>query len=83
MLVHMPEPSARDIDPLEGSEPPPTTFAQRRRIAAVGALAILAAVGTLVCALGRGATPVSAVDELGAARSGKARSAASPARTGE
>jgi hypothetical protein len=59
---------APDTDPLEGIEPRATTFAERRTIAALGALGILIAVGVLVRVLGSGATPVSAADELAATR---------------
>ena len=52
------------IDPLETIEPRPMTSAARRTIAAVGGLAILVAVAVLVRALGSGAVPVSAADEL-------------------
>jgi hypothetical protein len=66
------------IDPLEGGEPRPTTFAERRAIAAVGALVIVAAVGILLRALGVGATPTSVRDELNAARPAKSHPAARP-----
>jgi hypothetical protein len=61
-------------------EPRPTTFAERRTIAAVGALAILIACGTLVRVLGSGATPTSAAGELAA--SAHARPAHPAARPG-
>jgi hypothetical protein len=83
--------SRNGVDPLEGSAPRPSTFAERRAIAAVGALAILVAVGVLVRALGSGATPVSAADELAVARhraadsprSADNRSAAAPGHAPE
>ncbi len=79
------------IDPLEGGPPRASTFAERRTVAALGALAIVAAVGVLVRVLGSGATPVSAAEELAAARhrvSGTAstsdsHTAAAPARAAE
>jgi hypothetical protein len=70
------------VDPLEASAPRPSTFAERRVIATVGALAIVVGVGILVRVLGSGATPTSARDELTAARPGKNHPAA-PARPGE
>ncbi|HSY40472.1 MAG TPA: hypothetical protein VLA79_13120 [Polyangia bacterium] len=54
------------VDPLEDIQPRPSTFAERRTIAIVGGLAILVAFGVLVLALGTGAVPVSAADELAA-----------------
>ena len=83
MFLDMPEPRARELDPLEGGPPRPTTVTQRRVIAAVGALAIALAAGILVLALGRGATPVSAADELGAARPAKRPPAGAPASARE
>src|SRR5579863_5505505 len=83
MLLDMLEPTAQDCDPLEGGEPRPATFAERRAIATVGALAIVVAVGILVLALGRGATPVSAVDELTAAHPAKSHPGTKPAHPGE
>jgi hypothetical protein len=71
-------PGAQDVDPLEGGEPRPTTFAERRAIATVGALVILAAVGILLRALGVGARPTSPRDELNAARPAKNVPAARP-----
>jgi hypothetical protein len=71
----MPEQGPSDIDPLEDNEPRPSTFAERRTIAVLGALAILVAVGLLVRALGGGATPVSAADELRAAPPAKTHAA--------
>jgi hypothetical protein len=73
----------REIDPLEGSEPRPPTFAERRTIAVLGGLAIVIAVGVLVRVLGSGATPTSAAEELGAARPAQTHPAAAPARAGE
>lgn len=77
----MAEPGAYDVDPLEGSAPRPSTFAERRTIATVGALVIVIGVGILVRVLGSGATPTSARDELTAARAAR-RHAAAPARPG-
>ena len=54
------------FDPLETIESRPSTFAERRTIAVVGGLAIVVAFGILVLALGTGAVPVSAADELSA-----------------
>ena len=79
----MPEPRAQEIDPLEGGPPRQPTVIQRRVIAAMGALAIVLAAGILVLALGRGASPVSAADELGAARPAKRSPAAAPASARE
>jgi hypothetical protein len=63
------------VDPLDGSQPRASTFAERQTVAVLGALAIVAAVAVLVLVLGRGATPVSAADELAAARHPAAGSA--------
>ena len=71
----MPEQGPRDIDPLEDNQPRPSTFAERRTVAVLGALAILVAVGVLVHVLGGGATPVSAADELRAVRPSKTHAA--------
>ena len=54
------------FDPLETIQPRPSTFAERRAIAVVGGLMIIVAAGVLVLALGKGAVPVSAADELSA-----------------
>ena len=72
----------RDDDPLEDPAARPSTFAERRTIATVGALVIVVGVGILVRVLGFGATPTSARDELAAARAAKSRPAA-PARPAE
>jgi hypothetical protein len=64
-----------ESDPFEDNEPRPSTFAERRTIAVLGALAIVVAVGVLVRALGGGATPVSAADELRAVRPAKTHAA--------
>jgi hypothetical protein len=66
MLASMPDNQSDGVDPLEDIEPRPSTFAERRAIAVVGGLAIVVAVGVLVLALGTGAVPVSAADELSA-----------------
>ena len=66
MLASMAEQQSDAFDPLETHQPRPSTFAERRTIAIVGGLAILTAVGLLVRALGTGAVPVSAADELSA-----------------
>jgi hypothetical protein len=66
MLASMADNQSDGFDPLETIEPRPSTFAERRTIAIVGGLAILVAFGVLVLALGTGAVPVSAADELSA-----------------
>lgn len=66
MLASMADNQGDGFDPLETIQPRPSTFAERRTIAIVGGLAILVAVGVLVLALGTGAVPVSAADELSA-----------------
>jgi hypothetical protein len=66
MLASMVDNQSDRADPLEDIQPRPTTFAERRTIAAVGGLAIIVAVAVLVRALGTGAVPVSAADELSA-----------------
>ena len=66
MLAHMANPQGDGFDPLETIEPRPSTFAERRTIAVVGGLMIMVAAGVLVLALGKGAVPVSAADELSA-----------------
>ncbi len=66
MLASMADNQGDAFDPLETIQPRPSTFAERRTIAIVGGLAILVAVGVLVRALGTGAVPVSAADELSA-----------------
>lgn len=67
MLASMADQQGDEFDPLETIQPRPSTFAERRTIAVVGGLAILVAVGVLVLALGQGAVPVSAADELSVA----------------
>jgi len=62
----MPDDQGDRFDPLETIAPRPSTFAERRAIAFVGGLMILVAAGVLVLALGKGAVPVSAADELSA-----------------
>lgn len=64
MLASMADHQREGFDPLETIEPRPSTFAERRIIAILGGLAILVALGVLVLALGTGAVPVSAADEL-------------------
>jgi hypothetical protein len=66
MLASMADNQRDGLDPLETIEPRPSTFAERCTIAVLGGLAILVAVGVLVLALGTGAVPVSAADELSA-----------------
>ena len=66
MLASMADNQSDGVDPLEDIQPRPSTFAERRLIAAVGGLAIVVAFGILVLALGTGAVPVSAADELAA-----------------
>jgi hypothetical protein len=66
MLASMADNQRDGLDPLETIEPRPSTFAERRTVAVLGGLAILVAVGVLVLALGTGAVPVSAADELSA-----------------
>jgi len=66
MLASMADNQGDGFDPLETIQPRPSTFTERRTIAIVGGLAILVAVGVLVLALGTGAVPVSAADELSA-----------------
>jgi hypothetical protein len=66
MLASMADKQGDEFDPLETIQPRPSTFAERRTIAIVGGLAILVAFGVLVLALGTGAVPVSAADELSA-----------------
>jgi hypothetical protein len=66
MLASMADNQGGQPDPLEDIQPRPSTFAERRLIAAVGGLAIVVAVAILVLALGTGAVPVSAADELAA-----------------
>jgi hypothetical protein len=66
MLASMADNQSEGADPLEDIQPRPSTFAERRTIAIVGGLAILVAFGVLVLALGTGAVPVSAADELSA-----------------
>ena len=66
MLASMQDQQGEEFDPLETIQPRPSTFAERRTIAIVGGLAILVAFGVLVLALGTGAVPVSAADELAA-----------------
>ena len=55
------------IDPLEDVAPRPATFAQRRAIAVVGGLILLAVAALLVLARGTGATPVPPGAEMKAA----------------
>lgn len=62
----MPDGQGDRFDPLETIVPRPSTFAERRTIAVVGGLTVLVAAGVLVLALGKGAVPVSAADELSA-----------------
>jgi hypothetical protein len=64
MLASMADNQSDGFDPLETIAPRPSTFAERRTIAVLGGLAIVVAVGVLVLALGTGAVPVSAADEL-------------------
>ena len=66
MLASMADNQSDPADPLEDIQPRPSTFAERRILAIVGGLTILVAVGVLVLALGTGAVPVSAADELSA-----------------
>ena len=66
MLASMADNQGQGVDPLEDIQPRPSTFAERRTIAIVGGLAILVAFGVLVLALGTGAVPVSAAEELSA-----------------
>jgi hypothetical protein len=66
MLASMADNQNGRPDPLEDIQPRPSTFAERRTIAVVGGLAIVVAVAVLVRALGTGAVPVSAADELAA-----------------
>ncbi len=66
MLASMADNQGDALDPFEDIQPRPSTFAERRPIAIVGGLAIVVAVGVLVLALGTGAVPVSAADELSA-----------------
>ena len=66
MLASMADNQGDAFDPLEDIQPRPSTFGERRTIAIVGGLAILVAFGVLVVALGTGAVPVSAADELSA-----------------
>ena len=66
MLASMADNQGGRVDPLEDIQPRPSTFAERRTIAIVGGLAIVVAFGVLVLALGTGAVPVSAADELSA-----------------
>ena len=67
MLASMADNQVDGFDPLETIQPRTLTSAARRTIAVVGGLAIVVAVGVLVLALGTGAVPVSAADELSAA----------------
>jgi hypothetical protein len=64
MLASMADNQGDAFDPLEDIQPRPSTFGERRTIAIVGGLAIVVAFGILVLALGTGAVPVSAADEL-------------------
>jgi hypothetical protein len=66
MLASMADNQSGQPDLLEDIQPRPSTFAERRTIAVVGGLAIVVAVAVLVRALGTGAVPVSAADELSA-----------------
>jgi hypothetical protein len=66
MLASMADKQDDEFDPLETIQPRPSTFAERRTIAIIGGLTIVVAVGVLVLALGTGAVPVSAADELSA-----------------
>lgn len=66
MLAQMANDQGDGFDPLETIQPRPTTFAERRTIAVVGGLMIVVAAGVLVLALGQGAVPISAADELSA-----------------
>jgi hypothetical protein len=66
MLAQMAEDQGDRFDPLETIAPRPSTFAERRAIAVVGGLMIVVAAGVLVLALGKGAVPISAADELSA-----------------
>ena len=65
MLASM-DNQSEGFDPLETIEARPPTFTERRTIAILGGLAIVIAAGVLVLALGTGAVPVSAADELSA-----------------
>jgi hypothetical protein len=66
MLASMADNQNDGFDPLETIQPRSLTSAARRTIAVVGGLAIVVAAGVLVLALGTGAVPVSAADELSA-----------------
>ena len=66
MLASMANNQSDGFDPLETIEPRPSIFADQRTIAILGGLAIVIAAGVLVLALGTGAVPVSAADELSA-----------------
>jgi hypothetical protein len=66
MLAQMAEDQGDRFDPLETIARRPSTFAERRAIAVVGGLMIVVAAGVLVLALGKGAVPISAADELSA-----------------
>jgi hypothetical protein len=66
MLAHMADDQGDGFDPLETIQPRPSTFAERRTVTIVGGLMIMVAAGVLVLALGKGAVPTSAADELSA-----------------
>ena len=67
MVASMVDNQGEGFDPLETIQPRTLSSAARRTIAVVGGLAIVVAFGVLVLALGTGAVPVSAADELSAA----------------
>lgn len=60
-------------DPLEVVEERSVTFSQRRLIAVLGSLALVAAAGLLVLALGKGSTPIAPGAELEAAAHAQAK----------
>jgi hypothetical protein len=66
MLAQMANDQGDGFDPLEAIQPRRSTFVERRTIAVVGGLMIMVAAGVLVLALGKGAVPISAADELSA-----------------
>jgi hypothetical protein len=83
MLASMADNQSDGADPLEDIQPRPSTFAERRTIAAVGGLAIVVAVAVLVRALGTGSVPVSAAEELAAAAHRRPAPDRAPDRTND
>jgi hypothetical protein len=70
--------ATRGHDPLESVAVRPATLSQRRLVAVIGGLALVAAAGLLVLELGKGATPVAPGAELEAAARARAKAGVPP-----